>query len=280
VIDPATVGEIVLEVVLPAAGASGAVFYALVRWRGPGVAPAASAVALAAGFLIGNHLRGAVGLREDSVDLHRLLRAALAALCLGVVARWRRTPSAAGWAMRLAGAALATRVIHGLIDDSPVPAWQLAALLIVGWAVCEAACREPAGGNGAWALSMAAVAAAVVLLHAHTARLAEAAVLLSAALFGLGVVASCKGIDAGGAVPGGVVVLAGLLTVGQGSTYSDVPPRCFLLAGVPPLALAPTMLPWVRRLAGPRLGILRLALVAVPCAAAVAWAMRVESVGW
>jgi hypothetical protein len=269
------IGELAREAVLPAAGASGLLFYALVRWRGPAVAAPAAALALAAGFLLGNRLRGAVALREDTADLHRAVYAAGAALLVGLLARAPRLPVTARWALRAAGAALAAWWLTAVVpEELPLPGWKIAVLLFGAWAVCEQAPQGPL------ALALAALAAAVVLLHAHTARLAEAALLLASALAGLALVAPAKGTDAGGSVPGAAVLLAGLLLSGHGTTYSEVPPSCFLLIGAAPLALAPTLLPFSCRLAGPRLGLLRAGLVLAPLAVAVARAMSAESVDW
>ena len=233
------IGELAREAILPAAGASGLLFYALVRWRGPLIAAPAAALALAAGFLLGNRLRGAVALREDTADLHRAVYAAGVALLLGLVARAPRLPGAARWALRAAGAALAAWWLAGVVpEDLPLAGWQIAALVFATWAVCEQAPQGP------FALALAALAAAVVLLYAHTARLAEAALLLASALAGLALVASARRIDAGGAVPGATVLLAGLLLSGHSTTYSEVPPSCFLLVGAAPLALVAGSLPF------------------------------------
>jgi hypothetical protein len=280
-VPPSILAETVFWLILPAAGASAGMFAACLRLGGPRTAFPASALAFAAGFLLANALGPALPLGHDETHgLHRLSWAAAATLVAGQLARLPAMPVLLGWALRLAGSALAAWLLAPAADES-LPSWlpcAFAAVVLAEWVVGERSTQRPAGAGGLWALAVSALAASGVLLHAHFGRAAEASLILAGALAGVAAVAWLRGVDGGGAVPAAAVLLPGLLLVGQATTFSEVPRASFVLAALSPLALAPSLPGFFRRLAGPRMALLRLGLVLVPAALAVALAMRAESV--
>src|SRR5262249_13807664 len=119
-------------------------------------------------------------------------------------------------------------------------------------------------------------AAAVVLLHAHSARLMDLATFLCAALAGIALLAWLLHRDPGGAMPAVAVAPPGVLLIGRQGAVSEAHRTRLSLAPRRPLALSRLVLPWLARLRGWGTVVLGLALVLAPAIAGVALAMRAE----
>ncbi|HEX6984178.1 MAG TPA: hypothetical protein VF170_02320 [Planctomycetaceae bacterium] len=298
--------------VLPAAAAAGVVFAAVAKLAPCRFAVAAGALALAAGFLAGNHFRGAVEFRLDPerrltpAELGVALRdtfvppteedaplppparywlpwTAALALVGGLVARALRP--AAAWPVRvaLAGLAAALAVSPDLRGTAPWLLPLLAAVILGEWAVLERVGQGAADGRlrlvPPAAMSLAFFGASVVLLHAHSARFADTATILLASLAAVAVAAWLLRADPSAAAPGAAVALPGLILAGHQDTSSAVPAASFALTAVAPLALGLLLLPAART--RPRTAIIGTAALLVSLlAAGVVLAARAESLSF
>ena len=120
-------------------------------------------------------------------------------------------------------------------------------------------------------------AAAIVLIYAHSARLADIATLLAASLAGLGLVAAVTKLDAAEAYIPVALFLPALMLAGATSTYSEVPPTSFVLVAFAPCALWLLELPLCRRLSAVTRTAAAVAALLLPLAIAVILAVRAES---
>lgn len=120
-------------------------------------------------------------------------------------------------------------------------------------------------------------AAAAVLIHAHSARFCDLAVLLTATLAGSGLMAVRWKLDVAALFAGPAIFFPALMLGGAANTFSEVPLASFILIALAPCALWSLRGPPMRHWSGRALAIAALVAVLVPCAVAVALAMRVES---
>jgi hypothetical protein len=115
------------------------------------------------------------------------------------------------------------------------------------WALLDHLARRFPGGWLPLTLSLMYMAAALVLLHAYSARLAEVGVILSAALAGLALIAWHQQLPIDGAIPAVAITLPGLMLIGQQNTFSEVPVSAFALPALAPLALGALLALRVKR---------------------------------
>jgi len=153
----------------------------------------------------------------------------------------------------------------------------LAVVVAAQWALLERLGNLPRGGFVALALVPAAMVAAAVLIHAHTARLSDLATVLMGSLLGTGTVALVMGREAAGIAPAAAVLLPGLLLSGQHETFSEVPKTSFVLSALSPLMLAPLLIPVWRRNQPKGLWVMQIALLLLPMVAAIWLAAHYES---
>jgi hypothetical protein len=270
-----------LTVLLPGFVAS-AVVLGLVRWlTGPKRAAVfGPALAVFAGLAAGNALRHLFPWVPEEVVWHRVPFAAVAALAVEAIVRLPRLPEAGRLALRFigAGAVAATIIPAEVWTGTPWAGFILAAGVVAGWLLPVRLAQKSPGG--AVSLSFALLlggGAAVVLIHAHSARFTDAATLLAASLAGVAVVAWPGRLDDGSAVPAAAAFVPGLAAAGWTETFSEVPTAAFLLVAAAPLALAVSLAPPVSRWPGPRLLAVSAAALAVPVLTAVVLAMRAET---
>jgi hypothetical protein len=284
-------GEVLLYSVAPAALTAAALLVVIERLGGPRLA---SAVGLLAGAGLGLWLGDALTLIPGMSPWNRLPAAALAATAVGVtvqaaripaalgdpaaavaavlfgwIPREARVPAALGWMLRAACSAwLAWWIVPETLRWESwwlVPAFAI--VVFSEWAVMEDGAARSPGATAPLVLGISAYVAAAVLIHAGSARLTDAAIVLGSALSGIALIAWWRRCDAGGAVPGAAVFLPGLLLVGQQETFSDIPWPGFAIAAAAPLALV-FSLP-ARTWPMARLHLLRLALMLPPWIAAL-----------
>ena len=261
---------VLLDVLAPAAAAAVA-FAAILAVFGRRAAGPAAVVALAAGWAAGNALTGVAEWVPGTSRIEWVPWLALAAAVAGLLTRVPRLPAGVGWAVWAAVIAFAAvKLVRA--SDPTSPWWTVPAFVLlnaaVGFGLAALSRRDPGAGVPAVA-ALALVTAGSVLIHAHTARLMEAATIAGAALSGIAAVALATKADAGAALPAAAVFLTGVLVIGHHETYSEVPVKSFVLPAVAPLAAAAALVPPLTRLTGARLRLLQFTLLLIPLAAAV-----------
>ncbi len=261
-------------VALPALTAvvAGILFRLLAGQRASGVG---SALALAVGFAAANQQNHVVDWLPGSSALDWIPWVSLAALAAGTVGGESR-PRTAPWLVAVVFSMLWLIVPPEVRTESwwSVP---LLALVVAGiWAVAdEQAQRNPGAIVPVW-LALVFLAAAVVLIHAHSKRYMDTAGILAASLLGVGLASFWRLGETGPVTGGAVVFLAGLMLSGQTQTFSQVPWISFVLVGLAPLALGVGFLPFLARWNSfPRLLTQTLVLLA-PLIAAVVLAIQNE----
>jgi hypothetical protein len=283
----------------PAAGAALAVFAIVLLALGRRAGLAAGAVAMVAGLGVANYFRNVFPWwPEPRAELpppgwHWVPLLFLLAQFDGLLARTPTVPVWGGWRLRLgigflAALLLVPNDLHKnwplLVENGPFPfraqVWPILAFTLVvalGWAGSQAVARTMSRGVVGFGLAFALFGAGFVLVHAHTARMADILSIAGAALFAVAVVAAIANVDVGGAVPGVAVLLPAILLVGATETFSEVPWYAFVLAGCPPLTIGLLAVPPMTRLAGFWKGILFWILCLGPTVAAVTLAVWKES---
>lgn len=233
-----------LYAVAPAGVTAALLLLVVTQLGGAKAAPFGAALALVAGVYVGWRLRGTLTLVPGSSPWNYLPFAAMIALLIGLAVRWPRLPRAAGWLLRLVCAGgVAWWVIAPASREQALwlPAL-FAAIVFAEWLLLEHVAAQPPDGMAVFGFAMSAFAAAAVLIHAGSARLTDAATVLAAACAGISVIAWWRRVDAGGAIPGAAVLLAGLLPVGQQETFSEISWHAFALAAAAPLMQSITLL--------------------------------------
>jgi hypothetical protein len=267
--------ELLLKVILPALLVPAGIVLLLCKTR---IGIVAVAAALPAGMAAANWFREDLPWLPEQPAWHWLPIAAIIALAAGLLARIPRMPTLIGWLLRAVGVGIATWLLVP-VELRTEKAWLLPAFFAVSMVslfVLEFSTDARSSGSLLVIVAVSFVAAAAVIIHAHSARLADIAFMSGAALAGIGAAARATGTDARTAIPGAVVLLPGVVLAGYSETISDVPWVCFVLVAISPLMLAATWIPVVRRLGGWRLPLVQFALVLVPLAIAVGLAMYTE----
>lgn len=289
--------------VLPAAGGA-ALVMSLFLLPGRRLAAVGSAAAAAFGFVCANHAFTAFGWdkpgrllpwwpAEGAAGWHWRVPAAVVLLAVGLLTRWgglgaarvlperrRWVASVLVWVPRAAAAVVvADWLTKGKAAEDSPGLWPLtASAMLLAWVTLDGLARSGAGAQVAAYQSAIFLAAGIVLLHAHSARSMEVAVVVGSAMFGVAVAAgAARAGDTSGAVPLGVAFLPALL-VAERPAYHNVPAASFWLVALAPLVLAPFLIPAVARRDGWKLRTLRSALVLAPLAAAVVLAARQETI--
>jgi hypothetical protein len=270
---------LLVHLILPAMGTSGLVG-AAAAWLGPRrLRDAAIAAAFGLGLVAGDGWdRPLPFLPELPRDFGWpcLLVAPLAAVALSVITALVRRPPW-HWAILIVGLPV---VAIGVVPDSQhTPAWLsgLLVLLVANLVVLERTARRfrrwyvPL----AWAVVLAG-GAAILLLHAHSALLTNAAILLAAALGGLGFVSLFKSISLRWVAPPMALALVGLMVCGHHDTFSEVPAATFILIAAAPLPLGFLLHPGARGLPKLARAALYILLPLIPVAIAIALAIAAE----
>jgi hypothetical protein len=280
----------VLYMVLPALAAAAIMMAAVGRIGGSKQAPSGAALSLMVGAFVGVWLRDALPLVVDGgspkaflsvlpdvltlvsgeSSWNRLPWAVLSALCLGLVAHLADAYSGDGWLLR-GGVAIA--IAWALIPEDLRErlVWLAPAFAMVVWAewvILDRIAAQPASFSVALSLTLSLLAAAGVLIHAGTARLMDATLVQACAIAGVLLVACCRRVDVGGAIPALAVALPGLLLMGQLTQAEEkMHWAAFALPACAPLLLVATMpvTHWPKL----RLHLVRLALVLIPLAFAL-----------
>jgi hypothetical protein len=269
--------DLLLHLVLPAIAGSAIAAWLTARllperWRHLGVAGA-----LAAGLLIGNWMRGSpLPLIPDGTGWPWLLPMALVLLFAAGTAQAslqnrKALPVVYAAMVMLAAFCLVPR-------DQWSPAWLLgfACLAFANTVLLDRHAQQKPHWLSPIAWAGVFLGAAAVLVYSHSARLADAALLLAAALAGVGVVTARLAIDARAAGLTVGIYLPGLMLSGYSDTYSEVPWMSFgLMAGAPVVLLATWLRVFTRRSVTTQ-RIVEVSLLFLPTVAALALAIRAE----
>lgn len=278
------------------------VFLPLGRWA----AALGSAVAVGVGFGCVNHTFDSLSWTNtgrvitwwpdpDAPGWHGLPRAALILLVVGLVSRWlgllvsRLLDARRQWGATLLVWAVRAAVV-AVVAPGLVPAtwavefeWAKPALVVAMlalWVALDSVARDRAGSEVAAYLAAAFLAAAAVLIHHHTARFMDLALMCGCAAAGVAVATFPTRADASGAVPLGVVGLPGLMLNGRYLVESQVPVASFWLVALAPLALLPFLIPAVGRLPRWVIITLRAVFVLTPLVVAVLLAAQHEQLAF
>jgi hypothetical protein len=248
---------------------------AVAAWRRrPLLDRPAGALAAAGGFFAGYAALGWAPLLPAD-RWHWLPHLALVAAAAGLVGGLPRVPPALAHAARAAATGLAAWRLAPTDADSFGVVWVLGLFvaMVVTWELVEEVARRQPGALVPLLLTAAAGAAGVVLVQAGSAKFAQLAGVLAAALgpFVLFAWRRPNSATLAGAVPVVAVLLPGLMAVGKTYTFSDLPRAVFVLAALAPLGLAAAFLPVSGRV---RL-VAMAAGVLAPAATAVALALSV-----
>jgi hypothetical protein len=267
--------------VLPTFGVALAVMLVGRLIGGRRLAPLAAALALVAGVVAGNHFRqgeiiswwlddappphvgqllGMIGRtlegtasQAEEVVAGQHLRVpasrfwlpylAAVAMLVELIAAWSTNLAGPLWAMRMAFAVFAARMLTppDMRISLPAVPWALSAVIFFQWAVLTSLARNWQSSSVPCIAAVCAIAAAIVILHAHSARLAETALLLGLSLFAVATVSCALSCDTSPVVAAAAVFIPGLLLSAFDETFSSVPVTSFALAACAPLALAITL---------------------------------------
>jgi hypothetical protein len=134
-----------------------------------------------------------------------------------------------------------------------------AALLTAAWLAPAAFARRIPGATAALVVGMCLLAASGVAIHARAKQLMDLAVVAGVAMSGLALVSLVYRVDLGGAIPGGIAVLGGVLVNAYYNADDEckVPQWAYLLPAVAPLLCGVALLPGVRRAFAAKSGAVR-----------------------
>lgn len=190
---------------------------------------------------------------------------ALLALLIDLGARLAPRWEGLGWSLRGLLAACAGRLLvwDVLRPEAPWAPLALAAAILALWGTGYCLSREWKDGSAALAFAVACLAAGVVALHAHSARLADLALMLAFPGAAVALVALFLPGDYGPLGGACAVCLPGLMLITQQeATDCNIPWHAFLMAGLSPLPLA-VLVPWAENTPGWRRPALAVALVSL-----------------
>ena len=302
------VQSMLLTVVLPGfAVGAGVLTVICAATRSETIRLIGGALALMGGLAAGNFTRGLLPWWSLEVGWPSLFPATLAAVSGGVVAalasaRQGALPGAPG--MARPDACLAP--VPGEARRSAPSIGRFGFLTMAGCAFWLAPAGSPPAHLGLFALLFSAsalnweafrrsgvqslgrgallalaipwgLAAATVLIHAHSARFCDLAVLQTATLAGLGLIAALRRLDAAPLFAGPAVFFPALMLGGAANTFSEVPVASFILVALAPCALWSLKLPPIRQRSVRALAAAAVIAVLVPCAVAVILALRAEA---
>jgi hypothetical protein len=282
------VQALLLSVVLPGfAVGAGLLAVVCTATRSENARLIGAALALGCGLAAGNYFHELLPWWSLEFGWPSLFPATLAAVGGGIIAALvsSRSKWYLGLALRLIVVAGCAWWLTPVSAPPSISRHWLFFLLFVGSALNWEAFRLHGGrclGRGTL-LTLAipwGAAAAAVLIHAHSARFCDLAVLMSATLAGIGLIAAIRKLELAPIFAGPAVFFPALMLNGAESTYSDVPVASFILVALAPCALWVASLPPMRSQSGRALAVTATIAILIPCAVAIALAMRAEALGF
>jgi len=260
------------------------------------VAGLAGAIALGGGFFVGYALLRFAPLRPEQA-WHWLPYAALLACAAGMAESLAKLPSATTWALRTAVAfVLGWLLIPSWPSIAPERAWWILALaagVLLLWGVFSAVIERMPVLRQSFLLALMCVAAGVVLVQTGSAKFAQLAGVMGAAMGAFWFVECIQRVRGGGerppnairsfgasalrgAAPGIAVLLPGLTLNGYFSSYSEAPLASYLLVALAPAALYLTTIGPLKRLSTRASLVIQSAAVLAILSGALALTMTAE----
>lgn len=245
-----------------------------------------AALALAGGLALGNFTRGLLPWWSLEAGWPSLLPATLVALGGGVGVALVAGRSIAGpkaLVLRMIAAAGCAWWLTPTTPPSSRLGWFL--LLFVGsvfhWEAFRCVALPSLRERAVVALSIPwGMSAATVLIYAASARFFDVAVLLTSTLAGVGIIAAWRKLDAAVLLAVPTIFLPALMLAGAMNTFSEVPVVSFILVALAPCALWTLRLPPLAGGSERARALAALAAITIPCAIAIALAMRAESLNF
>ncbi len=183
-------------------------------------------------------------------------------------------PRVGTWLVAIAFSFFGLLVPPELRNDCWWLAPAVAVVVACNWALADEQARRPGGTIVPVWLALVFLAAAVVLIHAHSKHYMDAAVISAGALLGVALASAWWSGETGPVAGGSSVFLVGLLLSGQTQTFSQVPWFVFLLVALAPLTLVLSLVPPISRLKPWLRLVLQTLLLLAPLLGAVILAAR------
>lgn len=204
------------------------------------------------------------------------------AMVIELLAKSLRMPVVGLQISRIIASIVAVRLVvpADLAIEHQWLSWSVGLLVLLGWVVFSQLSARMPSWLSPTCVVVASFASATVLIHAHSARLTDAATMLMMAACGLAAAAVFFRGDTASAAPVGAIFLPAIMIAGYHETFSDVPPAAFVLPAVAPLCAGFALaLPesWCRSWRGWATTIL---CVGLPAIASIALATRSESLSF
>ena len=156
----------------------------------------------------------------------------------------------------------------------------LAGVFAIGWQTLDRLGKSSPGGWLPALASMLFVLGGMVVLHAHSARITDAAMTAAGGWFGLAVAAWFTKADSSAAAPVLAIGLPSLMLTAMHDTYSEIPPTAFALIGLAPLVLVFTLLAPGERRSTWRFVLIASCVALTPAFIGLAMAMKAESLSF
>ena len=158
--------------------------------------------------------------------------------------------------------------------------WSVGIFLFLVWLILGQLSVQVPSGVASVVVVASSFAAATVLIHAHSARLTDAATMIMAASAGLAVVAAWRGIETVSAAPVSAVFLTAIMLSGYHETFSEVPLTAFVLPAASPLVAGLVLLFPAAWRQGAQAWVVTAVCAGVPAVASVILATRAESLSF
>lgn len=203
---------------------------------------------------------------------------ALIATVVGVISQVSGAPGLIRLALRLVTTTIAVDIlVPRNLPQEASHVWFYMGIAIFGtWTILERLATEEAKTTATFATALVCLATAVLMLHAHSARLSDGATLLGSALLGTAIATRFSQAEVAGIAPAVAILIPGFLLTGWNDTFSEIPPKAFILPAVGPLMpLALLVVPstsfggWKRQLT-------MFVLIVAPAIIAIAMAAQAE----
>jgi hypothetical protein len=272
--------DILSQLLIPAAIGALITFAILLLIFGDRVAVLAAALATVVAFVWVNYKRPIF----DNWGPELVGLAFIPILCLiaqidGLLTRNEGVPWWGKWRLRIGVGLLAALLL--LPKEWQEKWWPIAAYaaaIAISWGGLDELTKQSPGGNIPLLLSISFFMSSLLILHAHFGKASEALNIPAASLLGIALVSFLRPTDVGGALPGSLVMFYSCLVMGHVESYSDVPMKAFLIAGLSPIALSLAACPPINQWTGRWKWLITWLLCLVPAGVGLYMAMQAEVV--
>lgn len=275
--------EILLSLILPAfAAAAGLLAVVCAATRSQTIRMIGAAAALGAGLAAGNVRAGLLPWWSAEQGWPALFPATLAAVIGGVIAAL--VSARRHWSLELALRLITAAGCSFWLTEAfpPLSGRRTAMLMFAGMVLnWEGLLLTTSRCSRRGTLPALAIlwggAAATVLIFAHSARFFDMAVLLTAVLCGIGLVAALWNLELAALFGAPAIFFPALMLAGAANTYSEVPLAAFALTAFAPCMLWILLVRPIRLWQERALTVAAVVALLIPCAAAVVMAARTET---